>query len=57
MQRGVMSFNREYSIRAGEPALAGERRGFVSVWFPEHTHIPASSALHGQNLGRCSGVL
>lgn len=44
MQLGVMSFNTEYSIRADELALAAEQRGFESVWFPEHTHIPASRA-------------
>jgi probable F420-dependent oxidoreductase len=39
---GVFSFNTEYSIRADELAVAAEERGFESVWFPEHTHIPAS---------------
>ncbi len=42
MKLGVMSFNTEYSIRADELAVAAEERGFESVWFPEHTHIPAS---------------
>ncbi len=42
MRLGVMSFNTEYSIRADELAVAAEERGFESVWFPEHTHIPAS---------------
>jgi len=35
-------FNTEYTIRADELAIAAEERGFESVWFPEHTHIPAS---------------
>ena len=39
-----MSFNTKYSIRADELTLAAEQRGFGSVWFPEHTHIPASRA-------------
>jgi probable F420-dependent oxidoreductase len=39
---GVMSFNTEYSIRADDLAVAAEERGFESVWYPEHTHIPAS---------------
>ena len=42
MKLGVMSFNTEYSIRADELAVAAEERGFESIWFPEHTHIPAS---------------
>jgi len=42
MKLGVLSFNTEYSIRADELAIAAEERGFESVWFPEHTHIPAS---------------
>lgn len=42
MKLGVMSFNTEYTIRADELAVAAEERGFDSVWFPEHTHIPAS---------------
>jgi probable F420-dependent oxidoreductase len=42
MRLGVLSFNTEYSIRADELAVAAEERGFESVWFPEHTHIPAS---------------
>lgn len=36
-----MSFNTEYTIRADELAIEAEARGFESVWFPEHTHIPA----------------
>lgn len=42
MKLGVMSFNTEYSIRPDDLAIACEERGFDSVWFPEHTHIPAS---------------
>ena len=41
MKFGVMSFNTEYSIRADDLARAVEERGLESVWFPEHTHIPA----------------
>ena len=42
MKLGVVSFNTEYTIRADELGAAAEERGFESVWFPEHTHIPAS---------------
>ena len=41
MKFGVMSFNTEYTIRSDELAKAAEERGLESVWFPEHTHIPA----------------
>ena len=41
MKLGVMSFNTEYTIRADVLAMAAEERGFDSVWFPEHTHIPS----------------
>ena len=42
MKLGVFHFNTEYSIRPDELAIAAEERGFESLWFPEHTHIPAS---------------
>ncbi len=42
MELGVFSFNTETTIRPDELAVAAEERGFESVWFPEHTHIPAS---------------
>jgi probable F420-dependent oxidoreductase len=42
MSFGVVMFPTEYSIAPGDLARALEERGFESVWFPEHTHIPAS---------------
>jgi probable F420-dependent oxidoreductase len=42
MDHGVVMFPTEYSIGPDELARALEERGFESVWFPEHTHIPAS---------------
>lgn len=39
---GVEMFPTDYSIRPDELAVAVEERGFTSVFFPEHTHIPAS---------------
>ena len=41
MALGLFSFNTEYSIRPDRFARAAEDRGYDSVWFPEHTHIPA----------------
>ena len=42
MDFGVVSQNTEYGIRPDVCARAAEERGFESVWYPEHTHIPAS---------------
>jgi probable F420-dependent oxidoreductase len=35
-------FPTDYAIQPIELALAAEERGFESMFFPEHTHIPAS---------------
>jgi probable F420-dependent oxidoreductase len=42
MKLGVAMFATDYAIRPDEFARACEERGFESVWFPEHTHIPTS---------------
>ena len=42
MKLGIEMFATDYAIRPDELAIACEERGFESVWFPEHTHIPAS---------------
>lgn len=42
MKFGVMMFPTDYSIGPGELAAAAEERGFESIFFPEHTHIPTS---------------
>jgi probable F420-dependent oxidoreductase len=42
MHYGVTLFPTDYSITPAELAKAAEERGFESVWFPEHTHIPLS---------------
>ncbi len=42
MDFGVIMFPTDYAIGPHELARALEERGFESVWFPEHTHIPAS---------------
>jgi probable F420-dependent oxidoreductase len=39
---GVEIFPTDYSIRPDEIAKAAEERGFASIFFPEHTHIPTS---------------
>jgi probable F420-dependent oxidoreductase len=42
MKYGVLMFATDYAMRPDELAVAAEQRGFESVFFPEHTHIPAS---------------
>ncbi len=42
MKFGVLMFATDYAIRPDELAVAAEERGFESIFFPEHTHIPAS---------------
>jgi probable F420-dependent oxidoreductase len=42
MKYGVAIFPTDYAIRPDELARAVENRGFESLFFPEHTHIPGS---------------
>ncbi|HWP45311.1 MAG TPA: LLM class F420-dependent oxidoreductase [Blastocatellia bacterium] len=42
MLYGISMFPTDYAIRPDELAREVEARGFESLWFPEHTHIPAS---------------
>ncbi|HET9772599.1 MAG TPA: LLM class F420-dependent oxidoreductase [Acidimicrobiia bacterium] len=42
MRFGVYMFPTRYSIGPAELARAVEERGFESLFFPEHTHIPVS---------------
>lgn len=44
MKIGVMMFPTDKAIQPVELARAVEERGFESLWFPEHSHIPASRA-------------
>lgn len=39
---GVLMFPADYAIQPVPLARAAEERGFESLFFPEHTHIPAS---------------
>ena len=41
MKFGVTMFPTDYAIRPDDLAVAAEERGFESIFFPEHTHIPA----------------
>jgi probable F420-dependent oxidoreductase len=42
MHCGVTMFPTHYAIRPDALAREAEARGFESLWFPEHTHIPSS---------------
>ena len=42
MQFGLCYFPTHYGMKPGELAAAGEERGFESLLFCEHTHIPVS---------------
>lgn len=42
MKFGVAMFQADYAIDPAALARLAEERGFESLWFPEHTHIPAS---------------
>ena len=42
MNYGIAMFPTDYSISPVELARACEERGFESLWFPEHSHIPAA---------------
>jgi probable F420-dependent oxidoreductase len=44
MKYGVLMFPTDYSIDPVTLGKEAEARGFNSIWFPEHTHIPASRA-------------
>jgi probable F420-dependent oxidoreductase len=42
MEYGVTIFPTDYSISPADLAVAAEERGFDSIWFAEHSHIPVS---------------
>tara|TARA_B100000700_G_scaffold314975_1_gene402326 strand:- start:3822 stop:4658 length:837 start_codon:yes stop_codon:yes gene_type:complete len=42
MKFGVNMFMTDYAMYPDELAREVEARGFESIWFPEHTHIPAN---------------
>ena len=42
MEIGIAMFPTDYAVAPAELARLVEERGFDSLWFPEHTHIPAS---------------
>ena len=47
MEFGLTYFPTDDSMRPDAFARAAEARGFESVWFAEHSHIPVSPATPG----------
>jgi probable F420-dependent oxidoreductase len=47
MQFGLTYFPTDESMRPDSFARAAEERGFESIWFAEHSHIPVSPATPG----------
>lgn len=47
MQYGLTFFPTDTSISPADMARAAEERGFESIWFAEHSHIPVSPATPG----------
>ena len=45
MKYGLNFFPTAYTMQPDELARLAEERGFESVWFPEHTHIPVNRTL------------
>ena len=39
---GLVTFPTEHGLQPVELGREAEARGFHSLWFPEHSHIPAS---------------
>src|SRR3954453_206011 len=42
MKFGILSFPTAESVSPDALARGAESRGFESIWFPDHSHIPAS---------------
>ncbi len=43
MEFGIIAFATDQSLNPGDIARIAEERGFESVWFPEHSHLPLAS--------------
>ena len=57
MRIGVMMFPTDLGIQPIELAREAEARGFDSLWFPEHSHIPTSRAhAVGRQRGRAAAA-
>ena len=50
---GLVMFPTDYAIAPAKLAEEAEARGFDSLFFPEHTHIPASRLSPGPAAAIC----
>ena len=58
MDIGIITFATDRSIAPDVLGAACEERGFESLWFAEHTHIPTSRKtpfLVGEIFLKCTG--
>ena len=46
MDFGVTMFPADYAMDVAQLGREAEARGFESLWFPEHTHMPAATTLN-----------
>jgi probable F420-dependent oxidoreductase len=46
MDFGVTMFPADYAMDVAELGREAEARGFESLWFPEHTHMPTATTLN-----------
>jgi alkanesulfonate monooxygenase SsuD/methylene tetrahydromethanopterin reductase-like flavin-dependent oxidoreductase (luciferase family) len=46
MDFGVTMFPADYAMDVAELGRESEARGFESLWFPEHTHMPTATVLN-----------
>ncbi len=56
MKFGYLTGNHHGGIDPGDLAQELEERGFASVWYPEHTHIPTSRESSYPNGGQLPGT-
>ena len=56
MKFGYLTGNHHGGIDPGDLAQELEERGFASVWYPEHTHIPTSRESPYPNGGQLPGT-
>ena len=51
MDLGVTMFPADYAMDVAELGREAEARGFESLWFPEHTHMPTATTLNSAGTG------
>jgi probable F420-dependent oxidoreductase len=51
MDFGVTMFPADYAMDVAELGRESEARGFESLWFPEHTHMPVATVLNSAGTG------